>query len=188
MPNQIQFFDEAVRVGGAILAALGDATADDSVASYFERCGKICRLMAQVHDEVASLSVRVSLARDLDEAKHALSRFDNDRLADVFRARQWCDEFERLGKELEPLADELSLADTDRDVWREFCGSLRQREGEVAYLYEDKLYDLRRLKYTQNTLEDIRDTVDVIAEQLVTQKAKFDLLAMRAEEMRRRMH
>ena len=143
--------------------------------------------MAQVHDEVASLAVRVSLASDLDEAHHALGRLDNQHLSEVFRARQWCDEFEWLGKELEPLATELGLAETDQQTWREFCSALAMREGEVAYLYEQKLYDLRLLQDRFLPIEDLKRTVDGITKHLVVQKANFDLLAKKAEEMRRRL-
>lgn len=190
MGNSILFFEEAARVGETILVALdeGEGPANKKVASYFENAGKIYHLMANVHDEVSNLTVRVSLARDLAEAQHALSRLDNERLADVFRARDWCDEFERLGQELLPLADELNLAESDRAIWEEFCHSLSLREGEVAYLYEDKLYELRRLKNSKRSLESLKQEVDRISNKLVTQKAKFDLLAKKAEVMRRQIH
>jgi len=187
MVDSIRFFEEAARVGEAILSALDSGPANQKLASYFERSGKIYKLMANVHDEVSNITIRVSLTRDLGEAKHALGRLDNERLADVFRARDWCDEFEWLGKELLPLGDELNLSKEDRDIWYEFCSSLRQREGEVAYLYEDKLYELRRLRDSKRTLPSLKKEVDRIAKKLVTQKASFDFLAKKAEAMRRRM-
>ena len=187
MPNEIRFFDEAARVGEEIFAALSHEASSGKIRSYFELSEKIYNLMVDVHDEVANLTVRVSLTSDLDEARHALSRLDHDRLADVFRVHDWCDEFEWLGNELAPLADELGLSQEDRDIWEEFCHSLSEREGEVAELYNSKLYDLRRLSEPQHSLDFIKDTVDHISETLVTQKAKFDLLAKKARAMRHRM-
>jgi len=187
MADSIRFFDDAAQVGETILTALNEGPANEQAASYFERAGKIYHLMVDVHDEVANLTVRVSLARDLDEAKHALSRLDNERLTDVFRVRNWCDEFEWLGEALLPLADEINLSDEDRAIWHEFCQSLSQREGEVAYLYEVKLYELRRLKDSKRGLESLKRAVDRISNKLVTQKARFDLLAKKAEAMRRQM-
>jgi hypothetical protein len=188
MPDAIRFFDEAARVGEMILVTLGSQSSSGKVAAYFERAAEIYRLMAQVHDKVAGVTVLVSLARNDSEAQDALSQLDRDRLTDVFRARHWCDEFERLGRELMPLAGELGLADADRAVWGDLCGSLIQREGEVARLYEEKLYELRRLLGSATTLESLKETVTALSEQLVMQKAKFDLLAMKAEAMRQRMH
>ncbi len=187
MPEPMNFFDDAARVGELILNSLGGMQ-NQSAAIYLERAGKIYRLMAQVHNEVAALAVRVGLSQNVGEARHALSRLDNERLSDVFRVMNWCDEFEWLGNELAPLADRLGLGANDRAVWSEFCQSLSLREGEVAYLYQEKLFSLRRLEDSSMPLEQLKTEVDGICRQLTTQKARFDLLAMKAEAMRRRLH
>ena len=187
MSDSIRFFEEAARVGEVILVTLAGSQSSKKVANYFDSSSKIYHLMSEVHDEVTNLAVQVSLARDLDEAKLALSRLDNEKLTDIFRARDWCDQFERLGQELLPLGDELKLPEADRAIWGEFCNSLSLREGEVAYLYEDKLYELRRLSDSRRSLESLKQVVDRITNRLVTQKAKFDLLAKKAETMQRQM-
>lgn len=187
MSRSIGFFDDAARVGSNILNALDSGQVSDQVKNYMERAAEIYRLLVKVHGELADVAVRVSLAKDLSEARQVLESIQHTSLESTFRARKWCNEFERLGEQLQPLGSQIGLPPDDANIWDEFCYHLRMSEGEVALLYEDKLYDFRQLKDTVDSLEQLKVRVATISDQLVTQKANFDLLAKKAEAMRERV-
>jgi hypothetical protein len=186
--DSIGFYDEVARVGSEILEMLaGSSAADrakDDVSTYLDLVAQIYNLLTQVHDQVATVAVRVTVATTLAEARQDLQGIGHTGLEDTFRAMDWCDQFEKLGKDLRPLREDPGLSPNDQKIWDEFCETLEQREGEVAMLYDHKLYDLRRLASDDLSLETLKQEVDQILEQLVTQKARFDLLAKRAKAMR----
>lgn len=187
MNQSIGFFDEAARVGSQILEVLGGKPAADPIRNYLERVQEIYDLLVKIHDEVANVAVKASLAADMDEARAALTEIEHSSLEDTFRARDWCDELERLGHALRPLGQDAGLSGEDLQIWDEFCVRLENREGEVALLYYEKLYDFRMLAYNENSFDALREKVEDISNQLVTQKAKFDLLAKKASAMRQRL-
>jgi hypothetical protein len=133
------------------------------------------------------VAVKTSLAANEAEAREALQELEYDSLVDTFRAQQWCDELERLGHALRPLRHNAELSADDQQIWDQFCQHLEMREGEVAYLYLDRLYDFRQLAHRDLSLKELKEQVDKISKQLVTQKAEFDLLAQKAAVMRQRL-
>jgi hypothetical protein len=198
MNQTLGFFDQVARVGSLILDALGGAPTttafqkhwkpvQDIYKQYLKRVEEIYTLLGSIHDQVADVAVEVGLAANMDEAKEAIKKIESSSLADTFRANDWCDELQRLGEALRPLGQEAGLSEEDQRTWDEFCSALEQREGEVAKLYNDKLYDFRMLVYGDLSLESLKEKVKGISDQLVTQKARFDLLAKQAKATRQRL-
>jgi chromosome segregation ATPase len=183
MNSSLDFFSEAAGVGSYIL----DTASPDVKRKYLEQVSRIYELLRDIHDVVIDITIKTSLAKDLDQAKHALEGINNEALEGTFRARNWCDRLERLGKAVHSLTDDAKLAGRNLEVWNEFCTAMEQREGEVALLYDDKLFQLRGLASTETSLVTLREKVDKISEELVTQKARFDYLAKKAEAERDRL-
>jgi hypothetical protein len=183
MNGSIRFFSEAARVGRRIL----DTASPDVKKTYLEEVSRIYALLRDIHDLVIDVAIRTGNARDLDQAKRALAGINDVALEGTFRARNWCDRLERLGKAVHPLTKDANLTGRDRDIWEEFCTTLEHREGEVARLYYMKLMDLTSLGNTEATLATLREKVDKISEELVIQKAGFDFLAKKAEAERDRL-
>ena len=85
------------------------------------------------------------------------------------------------------MGGDTRLPDSDRKTWNEFCAALEQREGEVAVLYDQKLYDFRGVARRNASLDAIKLDAELMSQQLVAQKAMFDLLAERARGIRRQL-
>ncbi len=184
MNGSIGFFDETARIGAEILKALGSTPA---TRQYLWHVARIYALMNKIHEDVAAATIEASEASTLDEARQALKRLDHGSLENRFRARNWCDRLQKLGQALRPLGQDSHLPKGDRKIWDEFCTALEHREGEVAMLYDLKLYDLRVLADGETSLASLASQAEEISSQLVLQKAQFDYLARKADAMHRRL-
>jgi chaperonin cofactor prefoldin len=190
MNQSIGFFNKVAGVGSKILEVLGGKPASAEIKRYLERVAEIYNLLVDIHDEVVKVAVKTSLAANMNEAREALKEIEYSSLENTFRARRWCDELQRLGQALRPLSQDAGLSGDDQQTWDEFCSALERREGEVVYLYIEKLYDFRRLAYpaySDLSLKSLKEKVEDIRKRLVTQKAQFDHLAKKAEAMRKRL-
>jgi len=184
-------FDEFTRVGSEILDTLAGPSAKtkakDDLRRYLSLLDEIYGLLAQVHDKVADVAVRVTLADTLDEARQIMEGVEQASLTDTFRAQDWCDQFEELGHSLREVGQQGGLSPADQQTWDAFCTVLENREAQVAMLFDTNLYELRHLADGNPPLDVFKQQVEGITEQLVTQKAEFDLLAKRAAALRARL-
>lgn len=179
--GDVSFFDEVAAVGSELLDELGGR---DDVPEFLRRARDVYQLLAAIHDDVVNAAIEVSTARTLDEARHVLRALHHDALESVFRARRWCDEMETLGQDLRQLPSGVTL---DRqDTWTQFTETLQQREGEVAWLYEEAMYRVLSRAESATSLEELQRYMSSVSDDLVLQKAKFDLLAKRAAAIARR--
>lgn len=183
MPQSIDSFNDTARVGRKVLNTLSP----DLKLKYLDGMARIYGLLRDIHDLVIDVAIRAANATDLDQAKRALQGINEDALEGTFRARNWCNRMERLGKSIRPLTDDARLTGKDRSDWELFSTALQNREGEVAWLYYDNLAELRDLATTATSLEALKTSVESISEELVTQKAQFDFLAKKAEAERDRL-
>lgn len=187
MDTSIRFFDEAARVGAVILQTLGPSTDTQKVITYLEKIEDIYLLMMKIHDEIVDVIIQANYTKNIAGIKKVLKGIEYGALEHTFRANKWCDELQELGIALRPLGYDAHLVGADREIWEEFCTTLERREGEVADLYDKKLWDLRQLPYRMKDVELLKQMLDVTATELVAQKAKFDLLARKAKTMRTRL-
>jgi hypothetical protein len=187
MNASIGFFEEVAQVGDHVLDLLGGEPPSRAVTTYLKHVADIYRLLVAIHDEVSDVTVKASVADNLHDAQQALRSIDHQALEETFRVRRWCDELERLGQALQPLGQEAKLAGNEQQTWNEFCVALERREGEVAWLYDSKLYDIRRLADKNLPFDALKSEVKEVSRQLIMQKAEFDLLAKQAEAMLRRL-
>jgi hypothetical protein len=179
--GDVGFFDEVATVGDEILSELRGR---DDATMYLLRARDVYQLMVVIHDDLVNATVEVSTATTLEEARHVLHSLHHDALASVFRARRWCDELEALGHDLRVLPPGTAV--DDAGTWDQFTSTLQQREGEVAWLYENAMYEVISRAEVEVSLEDLQSYIDAVCHDLVTQKAKFDLLAKRAAAIARK--
>jgi hypothetical protein len=139
-----------------------------------------------MHSLVSTVVIEASIADDITDMRHVLQKLNNESLAQVFNLRRWCDDLQRLGRTLRPLGDEAIEAKPDQQLWFDFCTTFEQRENEVALLYDAALYELRWLADSSGSLENARKRIAEISEQLITQRARFELLAEKSAAIRRR--
>lgn len=168
-------------VGGEVLRSLGRR---DDAAPFLRRTRDVYLLLIEIHDDLANAAVEVGTARTLDDARRVLRSLHHDALEPVFRARRWCDELEALGEDLQVLPAGVHI--DGAGLWQEFTGRLQQREGDVARLYEEAMYGVISRAESTPSLTQLQDYMDSVSEDLVVQKAQFDLLAKRAAAMARR--
>lgn len=179
--SEIGFFNEVAAVGGEILSSLGGR---DDVAPFLRRTRDVYQLLVEIHDDLLNATVEVGTARTLDDARSVLRSLHHSALESVFRARRWCDELEALGHDLRRLPVGIRIDDTN--TWDEFTSSLQQREGEVAWLYEEAMYRVISRAESATSLTELQTYIDSVSDELVMQKARFDFLAKRAAAIARR--
>lgn len=180
MPG-VSFFEKVADVGDEILGELGDR---DDAAPFLRRTRDVYLLLIEIHDSIVNATVEAGTAASLDDARRVLRSLHHDALESVFRARRWCDELESLGEDLVQLPSGAAIADLD--TWQEFTSALQEREGEVAWLYEDAMYDVLGHAENVTSLDELKTFIEGVSSELVVQKAKFDLLAKRAAALARR--
>jgi hypothetical protein len=188
MDTSIGFFDKVGRVGAIILETLGPSVNNYMVIAYLDKVEDIYNLLMKIHDEVVEVVIKTDYAKTVDDIKTTLQEVGHDSLKDTFKANKWCDQLQELGIALRPLSIDANLLGSDREIWDEFCTALEQREDEVAKLYYEELLDLRDLPNKVTDVVLLKQMLNNIATQLVTQKAKFDLLAKRARSMRNHLN
>lgn len=179
--SEVSFFDEVAAVGSEVLDALGGRP---DAPPFLRRARDVYQLLVEIHDDILNATVEVSTVRTLDEGRHVLHALHHDALESVFRARRWCDELEALGRDLHTLPPGVNIDDVG--TWDRFTTTLQQREGEVAWLYEEALYNVISRAESAATLDELKNFMYAVSDELVTQKAKFDLLAKRAAAIARR--
>jgi hypothetical protein len=179
--GEISFFDEVAAVGSDVLNSLGGR---DDVAPFLRRTRDVYLLLVDIHDDIVNATVEVSTATSLDEGQRVLNSLHHDALESVFRARRWCDELEALGHDLHVLPVGVDL--DENDTWAQFTLALQEREGQVAQLYEDAMYDVLSRARNATSLDELQNYIDSVSNDLVVQKAKFDLLAKRAAAIARK--
>ncbi len=184
--GEVGFFDEVAAVGNEILDVVGGSTgaSDPATTTFLLRIRDVYLQLIAIHDDIANATVDVGEAESLDDAKHILKSLHHDALESVFRARRWCDELEALGHDLQRIPANIAI--TDRSTWDDFTNRLRQREGEVAWLYEEAMYNVISRAESATSLDELQSYVRGVSDELITQKARFDLLAKRAAALARR--
>ena len=179
--TEIGFCDEVAAVGSEVLDALSQRP---DTAPYLRRTRDVYQLLVEIHDDILNATVEVCTVPTLAEGQRVLRSLHHEALESVFRARRWCDELEALGEDLRFLPAGVTIDGVD--AWRRFTSALQEREGEVAWLYEEALYNMISRAETARTIEDLKDYMYKVSDELVAQKAKFDLLAKRAAAVARR--
>jgi len=187
MSEPINFFNEIARVGTTILETLGGKPATTVTEKYLKNVTQIYNLLSKIHDNIADVAFKVSFAANMDEARETLKEIQSDSLENTFRTLGWCEKLGKLGKKLLPLIEDVDLSEDDQKIWKEFCSTIELREVETARLYDKKLYDFRMLAHRDISLKALIEKANDISEQLVIQKARFDLLAKKAETMLKRL-
>jgi hypothetical protein len=183
--SSLAFFDELARPGDQIFAFLEGNQRGGDRAAYLHLVADIYRTLARIHDHVTEVVVAVGEARSVEEAAAILQLLDADVLRGQLKTQELCDELERLGIQ---LRNALPLADpggSGTQVLRQLSEELEGRERRTAEMYAVRLWDLRNLAFPGSSsgasLEEIKRKANQISEELVLQKARFDLLAKRAE-------
>lgn len=185
--TSITYFDRVSAVGGKILEALGGSPVGSETDEYLKLVGEIYTKMAEIHDKLVNVTIEVSLAQTPAEAQKALELVQQMGLEEAMRAAEMCDELERLGHQLRQLPyDQFGLTADEKATWDELLQNLEQREGGTSRLYDEKMYDLRVLRYSGNDLDSIKAKVNEISNALVIQKAQFERLAKVANAVRER--
>lgn len=88
-----------------------------------------------------------------------------------------------VGEIYEKLREIPGLSGTQKAVWVTLADELQSREAQTAWLYFDRLSDMRVLTASDADLPSIQGRVRQIRDELLTQKAEFDQLARRAGEL-----
>lgn len=179
--SEISFFDEVAAVGNEVLDALSRRP---DTASYLRRTRDVYQLLVEIHDDILNATVEVGTVSTLDEGQRVLHSLHHDALESVFRARRWCDELEALGDDLQVLPAGVTIGGID--TWLRFTWALHDRESKVAWLYEDAMYNMISRAESASTIQDLKTYMYEVSDELVTQKAQFDLLAKRAAAVARR--
>jgi hypothetical protein len=179
--SETTFFDDVASVGGQLLEGLRGRS---DVAPFLLRTRDVYALLVAIHDDIATAAIEVSAAQTLEQAHSALRSLEHAALESVFRARRWCDELEALGHDLSGLPPGVVVKDLA--VWQQFTETLTHREGEVASLYESALYSVLSKAKSAQDLHELQDYMQGVSEELIVQKARFDLLAKQAAAMARR--
>lgn len=176
--RSITYFDRVSAIGSRILAILGSSPTGSKADDYLGLVAQIYSELAQIHDSLIDVTIDVSQAQTTVEATQALERVQQMGLKRAMQALKMCDDLEQLGKELRKLPDDTrGLTKTEKADWDELCRQLEEREGGTSRLYDEKLYDLRVLRYTDLKLEPLKAKVEEISSLLVIQKAQFEYLA-----------
>jgi hypothetical protein len=178
---KISFLDEVAAVGREILTSLGGRA---DVSPFLRRTRDVYQLLIDIHDDIITTTVEVGTAKTLGEGKRVARSLHHDALESVFRARRWCDELQALGDDLNVLPAGVQIDDID--TWEKFTVTLKQREGDVARLYEEALWEVISRAEQATSLAELKSYIDSVSDELVMQKAKFDLLARRAAALARK--
>lgn len=179
--SETSFFDEVAAAGRQVL---GQLQGRSDASAFLLRTRDVYNLMVVIHDDIVTAATDVTAAKNKKEAQSALRSLEHDALESVFRARRWCDELEALGHDLSTLPAGVSMEDAQ--TWEQFTQALMMREGEVAYLYENALYSVLSRAKSARSLAALKSYMQTVSEELVVQKAHFDLLAKQAAAMARR--
>ena len=174
-----RFFDEVAAVGDELLQHLQGR---GNARQFLLRVRDVYQLLVEIHDDIVTAAVEVEAATTLDKGRSAVRALRHDSLEAVFRARRWCDELQSLGNDLQfTPAGTLPPSHT----WDSFTQSLREREGEVAMLYETSMRDVIQLAGTIGSLSELQAFMSQVSEELIVQKSRFDYLAKRAAALAR---
>lgn len=187
MNTSIEFFDETANVGAQIIKRLAKSGATSDVKEYLELVTRIYEVLAQIHDTVAEATINASFATSMNEAEQKLRSIEAGGLKNSLQTQNLCDELRRLGQHIRPLEETAQLSNDEKKVWDEFLDSLEGGESQTAQLYDAKLYEVTCLPSTEPSLDSLKNSLDVISAQLVTQKARFDLLAKKAAALRSKL-
>jgi hypothetical protein len=184
MSTSIAFFDQTADVGSQIINRLAKSGATSDVKEYLNLVGRIYEVLAQIHDMVAEATISASFAASMGEAKKSLESIESGGLKNALKTQNLCDELRRLGQGIRPFKETTQLSADDKKVWEEFLDSLEGGEAQTAQLYDMKLYEVKYLPSSEPSLDSLKEKLDAISGQLVTQKARFDLLAKKAAALR----
>ncbi len=179
--GETSFFDEVAAAGRQVL---GQLQGRSDASAFLLRTRDVYNLMVVIHDDIVTAATDVTAATSEQEAQSALRSLEHDALESVFRARRWCDELEALGRDLATLPGGVALEGAQ--TWNQFTQALLMREGEVAFLYESALYSVLSKARSAPSLAALQSYMQTVSEELVVQKARFDLLAKQAAAMARR--
>jgi hypothetical protein len=181
MGDGLEFFGRVARPGDRIFEFLGGSP----TAEYLAVLARTYRILGDLHDRVTDVVVSVGEAETVEEAATTLADLDADRLRDALKAQNLCDELETLGHRLRDVIRAMP-AGAEAQTLEELSQELEGRERRTAEMYSERLWDLRSLPGNA-AMQQIKDKADEIAEELVLQKAGFDLTAKKAEEKARRL-
>lgn len=189
--SNLTFFDELARPGDQIFEFLEGNQSGRDRATYLKLVADIYQTLAKIHDHVMDIVVAVGEATSVPEAATILQRLDGDSLRGQLKTQELCDELERLGIQLRDALPPTVPGGSGMQALRQLSEELEGRERRTAEMYADSLWDLRNLAFpgspSGSSLDEIKAKADQISEELVLQKARFDLLAKRAEEKSRRL-
>jgi hypothetical protein len=183
MPGSIGFFSRFANVGAKILRTASGSSATPLNVNYLNLLSQIYEVLAQIHKGVLEVVIAVGQSRTIAEAKTSLDALNQLSIRNALHVQAMCDELERLGHELKSLMDGggVPLTDEEKQTWENLCRELKERESGTASLYYEKLYDLRVLPDTEPSIEAVQAKAEVIASEIVNQKAEFEFLAMKAK-------
>ena len=185
--SSLTYFDQVSATGARILESLGGSPAGSDVDDYLELVGKIYEVLAQIHDGLIDVTIDVSQAQTMEEARQVLAQVEQLGLKEALKAQDLCDELQRLGQQLRGLPyDHYGLTTSEKATWYELFEKLEQREAGTSRLYDEKLYELRTLPHTDPALPSLKAKVEEISNLLVIQKAQFERLAKLAKAIRAR--
>jgi hypothetical protein len=172
MFGSIGIFDSVASEGDRFLRSMGLTPV---AAPYLDAVAETYETLAGIHDQVVDVSVKVSEANSIDEAREALTTLSADNLRYDLKMQGLCDTLENLGHQLR-----------QEGYFPELTESLERGERGTAEMYATNLVELIDLPDTVSSLDSLKTRVDDISDRLVLQKARFDLLAkkLRAKQAR----
>jgi hypothetical protein len=189
MPGSLSFFDEVAAAGEDFFAAVRRSrSGDDAKRAYLELLEDTYSALATVHRHVADMVGELEHARDKREMQATLNRLSAMGLKDHMKAKELCDRLESDGKQLRTmLKSRAGLTRANREVWDELSQKLEHRELQTAWLYYDKLEEIRHIPNQHESGEAASEEVRRIRSLLMTQKAQFDRLVAEARRERERL-
>jgi hypothetical protein len=187
MAGERVFFDELAGPGDGIFEFLEGSPR----AKYLRLVEQIYRILADLHDRVATVVVEVGEATSEEDAAIILQALDADNLRDQLKAQKLCDRLEKLGIQLRDVLPKTIPSGPEAETLGQLSTELEGREQRTADMYADRLWDLRSLAWPGSAasvpLSDIKAKADDIAKELLLQKAGFDLMRKKAHEKSRRI-
>lgn len=179
------YFDTIAAAGELVLDSAGGISAN---VQTLKSLSEMYTLLGDIHNEIVTKMIRASVAKNEQEFDNVLYFVSSaNALEGTIRFNKWCNSLQQVGNALEPLGLDHLLPNEQKQDWIILIHELKNRERAVSTLYEKNLFDLKALAHDHSIgfSERKKRAKDIYLE-LGKQKAKFDILAKKAEA--RMMH